>query len=174
MLDEFLLEGIEDHEPEANRLLARLDEAEKRLIRAASHPVDVSWRAHPDYRATACLEVVTRVNVSGAGHRGRAYIAAILLNRYKGGKKAMARSPEMALLSEAEITRASALGALMRLACTISGATPGYLTLCPLLLEGETLSLRASRTSRVFLGEEVEKRLSQAARALDVGWEIIA
>lgn len=150
------------------------DEAEKRLIRAASHLVDVSWRAHPDYRATACLEVVTRVNVSGAGHRGRAYIAAMLLNRYKGGKKAMAGAPEMALLSEEEITRAAALGALMRLACTISGATPGYLPLCPVTLEEDRLCLKASRSSRVFLGEEVEKRLAQAARALDVGWEIVA
>lgn len=142
------------------------DAQEERLIRAACHLVDVSWRAHPDYRTRACMEMVMRVNVSGAGHAGRAFIGACLLNRYKGGRKAMASEPSMALVSEGRLERAVQIGALMRLACTISGAVPGYLPLCPLSVEDECLTLRPTPEAKVFMGEEVEKRLGQAGRAL--------
>ena len=150
-----------------------LDAREKRLIRAAAHLVDVSWRAHPDYRPRACMEVVTRVNVSGVGHHGRAFIAAILLNRYKGARKAIAEEPAMALLSDAEKDRAAALGLLMRLACTIAGTTPGHLTHCPLSLSEGVLRLSPWPKTREIMGEEVEKRLAQAARALGAAHEIV-
>lgn len=148
------------------------DAEEERLIRAACHLADVSWRAHPDYRATSCIEVVTRVNVSGAGHRGRAYLGAMLLSRYKGGRKALAGEPAISLLNEDEITRAAALGALMRLGCTIAGATPGFLRRCPLTLEADTLVLEPLGDAATVMGEEIEKRMSQAARALGVDWRI--
>ena len=148
------------------------DAVEKKLIRATASLVDVSWRAHPEFRATACLEVVSRVNVSGAGHAGRAFMAAMLLCRYKGGRKAMTSEPAIGLLSEEQIQRAVTLGALMRLGCTIAGATPGYLSYCPLSLSEGTLSLRPSRRARAVIGEEVEKRLAQAANAMGVNWTI--
>ncbi|MEM1299727.1 MAG: exopolyphosphatase [Pseudomonadota bacterium] len=144
------------------------DSDEDRLIRAACHLVDVSWRAHPDYRARSCIEVVTRVNVSGAGHRARAYMGAMLLNRYKGGRKAMAAEPAMGLLTDERKDRASAIGALMRLGCTISGATPGYLRRMPLSLDKDHLTLTLRGDAEVVMGEEIEKRLGQAARAFGV------
>ena len=147
---------------------------EERLIRAACHLVDVSWRAHPDYRARSCIEVVTRVNVSGAGHRGRAYMAAMLLNRYKGGRKAMSAEPVIGLLNDEEISRAVAIGALMRLGCTISGATPGYLKRCPLALSSDELLLSPDADADVVMGEEIEKRLTQAARALGVAAKVVS
>ena len=147
-----------------------LDANEKRLIRAACSLVDVSWRAHPDFRADACMEVVSRVNVSGVGHEGRAFMAACLLTRYKGGRKALMREAAISLLSEEQITRAIVLGALMRLGATIAGATPGYLRSCPLRLSDGVLHLGGSRRARALFGEEVEKRLSQAAAALGVDW----
>ncbi|MFK7944828.1 MAG: hypothetical protein AB8B85_18235, partial [Paracoccaceae bacterium] len=144
------------------------DADEERLIRAACHLVDVCWRAHPDYRSRSCIEVVTRVNVSGAGHWGRAYMGAMLLNRYKGGRKATASTPEMGLLSDKERARTAAIGAMMRLGCTISGATPGYLKLCPLSLDDDTLTLSPHGDADVVMGEEIEKRLTQAAKAFGV------
>ncbi|MEM7423440.1 MAG: Ppx/GppA phosphatase family protein, partial [Pseudomonadota bacterium] len=102
--------------------LKSTSEREERLVRAACLLADVSWRAHPDFRARSCMEVVTRVNVSGAGHAGRAFIAACLLARYKGGRKATAAEPAMSLLSPAEVERASQVGALIRLGASIAGA----------------------------------------------------
>ena len=145
---------------------------EERLIRAACYLVDVSWRSHPDYRTDACMEVVTRVNVSSAGHRGRAFIGACLLNRYKGGRKAMASEPAMALLTEAQLNRATQIGALMRLGCTVSGAIPKYLPQCAIAVEEGTLVMRPVAEARVFMGEEVEKRLTQAARAMGLDAKI--
>ena len=149
-----------------------LDAREKRLIRATCSMVDVSWRAHPEYRANACIEVVSRVNVSGVGHVGRAFMAAILLCRYKGGRKALAAEPAIKLLSEEQLQRAVTLGALMRLGATIAGATPGYLAYCPLRLFDGVLSLKPSRRARAVIGEEVEKRLSQAASTMNADWAI--
>lgn len=144
------------------------DADEDRLISGVCHLVDTCWRAHPDYRATSCIEVVTRVNVSGSGHEGRAYMAAALLSRYKSGRKALNGVPFVSLLSERQVMRASQLGALMRLGCTIAGATPGFLKHCTLVLDGDHLSLLPDPTAKAFMGEEVDKRLTQAARALGV------
>ncbi|MEM0987463.1 MAG: exopolyphosphatase [Pseudomonadota bacterium] len=147
---------------------------EERLIRAACHLSDVSWRAHPDYRAKACIEVVTRVNVSGVGHVGRAFMGAMLIARYKGGRRAMTDEPALQLLDKAALDRAIALGAAMRLGATLAGATPGFLPLCPLVLEGGTLRLSPTPEAEPIMGAEVSKRLSQAAKALQLDWETAA
>lgn len=146
------------------------DPREERLIHAACHLVDVNWRAHPDYRATSCLDSVTRVNVSGAGHRGRAFIGACLLTRYKGGRKILSQHPVMqTLLTEDERQRAAAIGSVMRLGATLAGAIPGYLARIALENTGEALILRAGEDCALANGEEVSKRLSQAQRALGLG-----
>ncbi len=150
------------------------DEAEARLIRAACHLSDVSWRAHPDYRTRACSEIITRVNLSGAGHRGRAFIGAMLVARYKGGRRALSEEPWVSLLDKPAQARAAAFGALMRLGATLAGATPGFLPHCPLVQDGGTLRLVPEPSAEIILGEEVEKRLGQAARAFDLDWEIAA
>ncbi|MEM9140296.1 MAG: exopolyphosphatase, partial [Pseudomonadota bacterium] len=148
------------------------DAAEERLIRAACHLVDVSWRAHPDYRAVSCIEVVTRVNVSSAGHRGRAFIAAALLGRYKGGRRALAEQPELTLLTEARLKRAQQLGALMRLGATLSGAVTGQLPHASIAVDQNTLTLTLHPRHSGLWGEEVQRRLSQAAKALDCDWAV--
>ena len=147
------------------------DAEEERLIRAACHLADVSWRAHPDYRASACVEVVTRMHVSSAGHAGRAFMAALLLARYSGAK-GLEGEPILLLLSPEAAERAARIGALMRLGCTIAGATPGYLPLCPIALADGALRLAPAPEAMPLMGEEVEKRLAQAAKALGVRAEI--
>ncbi|MEM6662804.1 MAG: exopolyphosphatase [Pseudomonadota bacterium] len=149
------------------------DAEEARLIRAVCHLSDVSWRAHPDFRATGCSEVVTRVNVSSAGHHGRARMMAMLLCRYKGGRKAMAEAPAMALLSEKERERAQQIGALLRLGCTISGAIKGELSRIPLRMTETALVLAPNTAAMAVMGEEVDKRLMQAARAFGLDHQII-
>jgi exopolyphosphatase/guanosine-5'-triphosphate,3'-diphosphate pyrophosphatase len=144
------------------------DEREARLIRAACHLADVSWRAHPDYRGTACREVVTRVNLSSAGHDGRAFLLAALLSRYKGSRRTLEAEPAIRLLSPEVVGRARLLGALMRLGVSLAGAMRGYLRHSPLSVEDGVLTLSPSPEARVFVGEEVVKRLTQAARLMAV------
>jgi exopolyphosphatase / guanosine-5'-triphosphate,3'-diphosphate pyrophosphatase len=147
------------------------DAGEERLIRAICHLADVSWRAHPDYRPSACIEIVTRTNLSGIGHPGRAFIAATLLARYRGSK-GMGDAPILSLLPAEAAERAGRLGALMRLGCTIAGVTPGFLPWCPVTLHDETLRLSPAPEAARLMGEEVEKRLAQAARAFGVKPEV--
>ena len=141
------------------------DAEEERLIRAACHLADVSWRTHPDYRDQACVEVVTRTNVSSAGHAGRAFMAAALLARYRGPKW-LVDEPILLLLSPEAAERAGRVGALMRLGCALSGTTPGFLPLCPLALADGVLRLSPAPEALPLMGEEVDKRLGQAAKAL--------
>ncbi len=143
------------------------DAEEERLIRAACHLADVSWRTHPDYRDQACVEVVTRNNVSSIGHAGRAFMAAALLARYRGPKR-LEDEPILLLLSPEAAERAARVGALMRLGCTLSGATPGFLPLCPATLSKDALRLAPAPEALPLMGEEVEKRLGQAAKAFGV------
>ncbi len=150
------------------RVFEPADNGERRLVRAACHLADVSWRSHPDYRDTACREVVTRVNLSSAGHHGRAYLLVALLSRYKGSRRSLAGEPATALLDEATFERARQLGALMRLGVTLAGAMPGYLRRCPLTLSEGKLRLDPRADARVFMGEEVEKRLDRAARHMGI------
>lgn len=147
------------------------DAADERLIRATCHLADVSWRAHPDYRASACIEIVTRTNVSGIGHPGRAFMAATLLARYRGAK-GMGDAPILSLLSPDAAERAGRIGALMRLGCTIAGVTPGFLPWCPVALDDASLRLSPAPEAAPLMGEEVEKRLAQAAKALGVKGEV--
>ncbi len=146
------------------------NEEEARLIAAACFLSDICWRAHPDYRAPSCLEAVTRNNLSSARHEGRAYIGAALLTRYKGGRKALSVESSLSVLPAQSVERAVRLGALMRLGCTISGATPGVLPHCPLSIENDALVLSPEDDSGVAVGEEVEKRLAQAARSMELTW----
>jgi exopolyphosphatase/guanosine-5'-triphosphate,3'-diphosphate pyrophosphatase len=149
------------------------DSAEERLVRATCHLADVSWRAHPDYRDSACIEVVTRVNVSSIGHPGRAFMAAALLARYHGAKD-RADAPLLALLAPDVVARAVRIGALMRLGCTLAGVTPGFLPLCPVTLGDGALRLAPAPEVRPLMGEEVEKRLNQVARAFGAEPAIMA
>ena len=80
--------------------------------------------------------------------------------------------PAMALLTEAQLNRATQIGALMRLGCTVSGAIPKYLPQCAIAVEEGTLVMRPVAEARVFMGEEVEKRLTQAARAMGLDAKI--
>jgi exopolyphosphatase/guanosine-5'-triphosphate,3'-diphosphate pyrophosphatase len=58
----------------------------KRLIRAACLLHDVSWRAHPDYRAEVCFDNATRANLGGLTHGERVYLGLALLHRYKSNR----------------------------------------------------------------------------------------
>ncbi|MEM7423115.1 MAG: hypothetical protein AAF334_05285, partial [Pseudomonadota bacterium] len=98
---------------------------------------------------------------------------ACLLARYKGGRKATAAEPAMSLLSPAEVERASQVGALIRLGASIAGAMPGYLGACPLSIDAAALTISPTPDGQIYVGEEVEKRLGQAARALGLDARIM-
>ncbi len=63
-------------------LFRNVPDARKRIIQAACLLHDVSWRAHPDYRAEVCFDNATRANLGGLKHSERIYLGLALLHRY--------------------------------------------------------------------------------------------
>ncbi|GMG81662.1 Ppx/GppA family phosphatase [Paralimibaculum aggregatum] len=153
-------------------LLEPADAREDRLIRAAALLADVNWRTHPDYRAVACWETVTRINLTDLGHAGRAFLGLALVSRYKSLRKAAERTEAVALLSPAEQARATQLGLAMRLGGVLAGSGTGVLAYCPARRQDGRLVLTLSGPALPFSGEEVEKRVAALARAMDLDWQL--
>ena len=101
--------------------------ADQRLILAACLLHDVNWRAHPDYRAELCFELVTRSNIAGIDHADRVFLGLALLNRYKAVAPAEEVERYRGLLSPERAADAAVLGRAMRLGSMLSGSATGVL-----------------------------------------------
>jgi exopolyphosphatase / guanosine-5'-triphosphate,3'-diphosphate pyrophosphatase len=95
-----------------------------RLIKAACLLHDTTWRTHPDYRAEACFDNVTRANLGGLDHPGRVFLGLALLHRYKNSRSGSRMEPLFALLNEAELRDAEVLGKAMRFGAMFAVSDP--------------------------------------------------
>lgn len=142
----------------------------ERLIRAACLLHDTSWRAHPDYRAEACFDNVTRSNLAALSHPERVFLGLALLHRYKNGRAASPLiTPLLKLLSEDEIRDAEILGRAMRFGAMFAIGDPNEAGTLTLDREAGTLTLNLTKTGRDLMGEVAEARLKALAGALGVG-----
>ncbi|MEM7526442.1 MAG: Ppx/GppA family phosphatase [Pseudomonadota bacterium] len=151
-----------------NAVMAPTDPQEARIITAACLLADVNWRTHPDRRHEACWEAATRVSLTDLGHHGRVILATALAARYKRSKAAAPANELAALISSETLARAIAIGLGMRLGCTLAATSPGILPHCRVERADGRLSLTLAGPARELAGEDVEKRLSQFARALGI------
>lgn len=136
-----------------------------RLIRAACLLHDTSWRAHPDYRAEACFDNVTRANMAALSHPERVFLGLALLHRYKNSRAGSPMAPLFKLLSDAEIRDAEILGKAMRFGAMLALDDPadaGKLT-----LTDRELRLHLTPTGRKLMGEVAEARFRSLCNALD-------
>ncbi|GGF70415.1 exopolyphosphatase [Paracoccus acridae] len=136
-----------------------------RLIRAACLLHDTSWRAHPDYRAEACFDNVTRANMAALSHPERVFLGLALLHRYKNSRAGSPMAPLFKLLSEAEIRDAEILGKAMRFGAMLALDDPadaGKLT-----LTDQELRLHLTSIGRKLMGEVAEARFRSLCNALD-------
>ncbi|MEM8841955.1 MAG: Ppx/GppA phosphatase family protein [Pseudomonadota bacterium] len=146
---------------------------EARLIRAAAILADVNWRTHPDFRADGCWETITRTSITDLGHEGRVWLGSVLISRYKTrARRRLEQMPEMDLLEPGDLDRAERVGLALRLGITLSGAAQGVLPYSSLIVEEGQLVLEIDAGIRSFVGEEVEKRLGQLARTMELEWEL--
>ena len=86
----------------------------RRVIKAACLLHDVSWRAHPDYRAEVCFDNATRANLGGLKHSERVYLGLALLHRYSNKREGTAFEKVSDLLDEADQREAESVGKAMR------------------------------------------------------------
>ena len=142
-------------------------DARLRLIKAACFLHDVTWRAHPDYRAEVCFDNATRANLGGLDHAGRVFLGLALLHRYKHASHGAAFHDVIELLSEEEKKSARTLGKAMRFGAMLSGASQKMMGSLVLDRDAGVLELRLKPKARDLFGEVVQTRFQSLARALD-------
>ncbi|WP_299905221.1 Ppx/GppA family phosphatase [uncultured Paracoccus sp.] len=147
-------------------LFAGVTPERDRLIRAACLLHDTTWRAHPDYRAEACFDNVTRANMAALSHPERIFLGLALLHRYKNSREDSPMTPLFALLTERETKDAEILGKAMRFGAMFSVKDPnsaGTLTLRPKALE-----LKLTRVGQALFGEVARSRFESLCKSMEV------
>jgi exopolyphosphatase/guanosine-5'-triphosphate,3'-diphosphate pyrophosphatase len=141
------------------------DAEERRLRLAACHLSDLAWREHPDFRAVQALRRILHYPLVGIDHRGRAFIAYTVFLRYGEPSDSGDAAPAAVLLDERWRARAIVLGAALRLAYRVSGATRWVLDHSGLSVKDKVLELKLPDDGSVPEGEAVQRRLKSLAQA---------
>lgn len=139
----------------------------KRLIKAACLLHDVSWRAHPDYRAEVCFDNATRANLGGLKHSERIFLGLALLHRYTNKREGTHFEGLYDLIDEKMQRDAEILGKAMRFGAMLwmeKDAERGEFRWFPKKRE---LELRLSADAMPLFGEVAEARLNSLASSLD-------
>ena len=144
-----------------------------RLIKAACLLHDVSWRAHPDYRAEVCFDNATRANLGGLKHSERVFLGLALLHRYSNSRADTRFEHLFSLLPAKKQHEAEVLGKAMRIAAMLwlkKDANPGDLRWRP---KKQVIELRLTRESEPLFGEVAEARFLSLATSLNARGEVI-
>lgn len=139
----------------------------KRLVKAACLLHDVSWRAHPDYRAETCFDNATRANLGGLKHSERVFLGLALLHRYRNKREGTRFEELYDLLNLEDQKQAEILGKAMRFGAMLwmqAGTDLGKLTY---KAKSAELHLELPDRARALYGEVAEARLGSLASALE-------
>ncbi|MEM6310511.1 MAG: Ppx/GppA family phosphatase [Pseudomonadota bacterium] len=139
----------------------------KRIIRAACLLHDVSWRAHPDYRAEVCFDNATRANLGGLKHWERIYLGLALLHRYSNKREGTRFEPLTSLLKPELQQEAEVLGKAMRFGAMLWMQNMDELGEFRFKPKLRQLELRLSEAAGPLYGEVAEARLKALASALN-------
>jgi len=149
-------------------IFGRVDERRRRLIRACCLLHDVSWRAHPDYRAEVCFDNATRANLGGLTHSERVFVGLALLHRYKNKREGTSFEALAPLLDEDDIRQAEQVGKAMRFGAMFSAQEPGLMGRFRLYPKKQVLELILPKgEGEALYGEVAEARLKSLASSLD-------
>ncbi|WP_436397581.1 Ppx/GppA family phosphatase [Roseobacter sp. S98] len=153
-------------------LFRKVPEPRRRLIKAACLLHDVSWRAHPDYRAETCFDNATRANLGGLKHSERVFLGLALLHRYSNKREGTRFENLYELIDEKTRLDAEILGKAMRFGAMLwmtQDAERGTLKWYP---KKRLLELRLTRDMVPLFGEVAEARLMSLAASLQASVEI--
>lgn len=138
----------------------------QRIIKAACLLHDVSWRAHPDYRAEDCFDNATRANLGGLKHSERVYLGLALLHRYSNKREDTRFEDLTDLIDDKDAHEAEVLGKALRFAAMLwlkEDAKLGEMRWYP---KKKQLELRLSKEAAPLFGEVAESRFLSLADAL--------
>ena len=141
-------------------------DATKRLLKAACLLHDVSWRAHPDYRAEVCFDNATRANLGGLKHSERVFLGLALLHRYRNKREGTAFAELYSLLDEKGQKEAEILGKAMRFGAMLMVSKDGDIGSLKWQPRKKHLRLRLPASVAPLYGEVAEARFKSLARSL--------
>ena len=148
-------------------LFRNVPDARRRLVKAACLLHDVSWRAHPDYRAETCFDNATRGNLGGLKHSERVYLGLALMHRYRNKRAGSPFEHLFGLLPEADRAEAEVLGKAMRFGAMLwisdDDDRPVEMRWFP---KKKVLELRLSEAAVPLYGEVAEARFRALCAAL--------
>ncbi|CUH41107.1 Guanosine-5'-triphosphate,3'-diphosphate pyrophosphatase [Jannaschia seosinensis] len=148
-------------------LFSRATDRRRRLIRACCLLHDVSWRAHPDYRAEICFDNATRANLGGLTHSERVFLGLALLHRYKNKREGTPFEALAPLLSDGDTAEAEVVGKAMRLGAMFSAQDPALMGSLKLYPKKGLLELTlAAGDGEALYGEVAEARFRSLAQSL--------
>ncbi|AUH34375.1 Ppx/GppA family phosphatase [Paracoccus tegillarcae] len=139
-----------------------------RLIRAACMLHDTTWRTHPDYRAEACFDNVTRANMAALSHPERVFLGLSLLHRYKNSREDSPMEPIFALLNDRQKQDAEVLGKAMRFGAMFSVKDPSKAGSLKLYPKKKKLELHLTKIGQAMFGEVALSRFESLCKAMEV------
>ncbi|MGH1423571.1 MAG: Ppx/GppA family phosphatase [Pseudooceanicola sp.] len=143
-----------------------------RLIKAACLLHDVTWRAHPDYRAEVCFDNATRANLGGLKHSERVFLGLALLHRYRNKREGTHFEDLYDLIPPEEQLLAEIVGKAMRFGAMLwldRDADIGQMRWFP---KKKRLELRLTEAAWPLFGEVAEARFASLAASLGAETEI--
>lgn len=137
-----------------------------RLHRAACLLHDTTWRTHPDYRAEACFDNVTRANMAALSHPERVFLGVALLHRYKNSRAGSRFEPLFSLLPAERLQEAEVLGKAMRFGAMFAIHQPQDAGALSYDAAAARLVLDLTKRGAGLYGEVAEARFRSLAAAL--------
>lgn len=155
-------------------LFSKTDPARLRLVKAACLLHDVSWRAHPDYRAETCFDNATRANLGGLKHSERVFLGLALLHRYKNKREGTRFADLEGLISDRATQEAEVLGKALRFGAMLwMSDTTADGTALDWHPRKKLLRLRLTKASVPLYGEVAEARFASLASSLGAETEVV-
>ena len=144
----------------------------RRLVKAACLLHDVSWRAHPDYRAEVCFDNSTRANLGGLKHLERIFLGLALLHRYSNKRENTRFDDLCSMVDEQTRLEAEILGKAMRFGAMLwmnKDEERGELRWFP---KKKRLEFWVTEDMLPLFGEVAEARLNSLASSLEATVEV--
>ncbi|MEP4197552.1 MAG: Ppx/GppA family phosphatase [Aliishimia sp.] len=153
-------------------LFKGVPETRLRIVKAACLLHDVSWRAHPDYRAEVCFDNATRANLGGLKHSERVYLGLALLHRYSNKRDGTRFEHLYDLLPEAQQKEAEVLGKAMRFGAMLWMQNKVDIGTFKWRPKKRELELTLGAVAEPLFGEVAEARLKALVSTLDATLEV--
>jgi len=138
----------------------------RRLIKAACLLHDVSWRAHPDFRAEVCFDNATRANLGGLKHSERVFLGLALLHRYKNSRTGTRFEDVYDLLDQKSLQQAEVVGKAMRLGAMLWMQDADRMASLKWSPKKKVLILGLPNSAKALFGEVALSRLKSLGDAL--------